>query len=177
MFVDIFPSDFVEWEPIACFTETFNALHVELGKLIYSGHPPSELLAQHVFFYENTYIVPKRISCGHLVPIEKSTLTSMDWPTPNNITLFAIKRRIIADVQAAMKCTYGSHRATVAWFLPVHVFEFIFKSQEVHRTPIMWVCKGSATQNDFLLADWDTKIVEHQQDTIKCSIVTNKVVT
>ena len=41
----------------------------------------------------------------------------------------------------------------------------------------MWVCKGSAAQNDFLLVDWDTKIVQHQQDTIKCNIVTNRVVT
>ena len=83
----------------------------------------------------------------------------------------------MAYVQAAMKCTYGSHRATVAWFLPVHVFVFIFRSQEVHRTPAMCVCKDSAAQNDFLPADWDTKIVQHQQDPIKCNIVTNKVAT
>ena len=176
MFVDIYPSDFVEWEPIACFIGTFNALH-EVGKLIYSRCLASEPQAQHVFFYENTYIVPKRNTCGDLVPIGKPTLTSMDWPTPNNTTLFSIKRRIMADVQAAMKCTYGSHRATVAWFLHVHIFVFIFRSQEVHRTPTMWVCKGSAAQNDFLPADWDTKIVQHQHDTIKCNIVTNKVVT
>ena len=177
MVADIFPSDFVEWEPIACLTGAFNALHAELGKLIYSGCSASELLAQGVFFYENTYVVPKRNNCGHLVPMESPTLTSMDWTTPDETTLFCIKRRIMADVQAAMKCTYGSHRATVAWFVPVHVFVFIFRSKEVHRTPTMWVCKGTVAQNDILPAKWDTKIVHHQKDLIKCSVVTDKMVT
>lgn len=65
----------------------------------------------------------------------------------------------------------------MAWLVPLHVFVFFFNSQEVHRTPTMWVCKGAAAQNIFLPAEWDTKVVQHQGDTIKCTVVSDKVVT
>ena len=54
MVADIFPSDFVEWEPIACFTGAFNALHAKLGKYIQDVLPQNFL--HRVFSFMKTHI-------------------------------------------------------------------------------------------------------------------------
>ena len=50
-------------------TRTFEAYHVELGSLIFRGCLPTQLLAQNIFFYEDTYVVPRTTNgIGKLVP-------------------------------------------------------------------------------------------------------------
>ena len=90
---------------------------------------------------------------------------------PDNALIAATKRRMEVDVHAAMKCTYGSHKATVTWFVPLHVFVHVFRLQSIHRTPTMWICKGDGALNSFLAAGWETKVVIHQGDKIKCSVI------
>ena len=48
-FIDIFPSSLVEWQPIECLTGHFQAIHNEIGKLIYAESKPSDLSADSVF--------------------------------------------------------------------------------------------------------------------------------
>ena len=90
---------------------------------------------------------------------------------PNNALIAPTKRRMEVDVHAAMKCTYGSHKATVTWFVPLHVFVHVFILQSIHKTPTMWICKGDGALNSFLAAGWETKVVIHQGDKTKCSII------
>ena len=60
----------MEWEPIEALTGTFQALHVDFGKLIYHGVSASELLEQDIFFYDREYIVPtSRNGWGKLEPL------------------------------------------------------------------------------------------------------------
>ena len=58
-FADVFPSNFVEWEPVETLTGTFQAYHVELGHMIYSRCSATELLSWDILFYRHTYVVPK----------------------------------------------------------------------------------------------------------------------
>lgn len=170
-FADIFPSDFVEWEPVESFTGTFQAIHVELGELLYAGSLSSELVSRDIFFYSHTYVTPRQDGYGSLSPIQLPSFDSLEWPRPDNALIAATKRRMEVDVHAAMKCTYGSHKATVTWFMPLHVFVHIFRLQSIHRTPTMWICRGDNALNSFLAAGWETKIVNHQGDNIKCSVI------
>ena len=61
----------------------------------------------------------------------------------------------------AMKCMYGSHRANLTSFMPLHLFAFLFKDAEVRRTPTMWIAKGGAEMNAFVPPSWDLKVVQH----------------
>lgn len=45
----IFPSDFVEWEPLEALTGTFQAMHIEFGKLVYAGVSACELPDRQIF--------------------------------------------------------------------------------------------------------------------------------
>ena len=74
---DSFPSDFVEWEPLEALTGTFQAMHIEFGKLVYAGVSASELLDRQIFFYGETYIVPtSRSGWGKVEPIPTSSFVS-----------------------------------------------------------------------------------------------------
>ena len=140
-----------------------------LFRSLYAGYTGSELATRGIFFYNATYVLPRRGGCGKLMPIQAPTLSSIEWPLPDGFTLVAFKRKIEVDVQAAMKCTYGSHKATIGWFVPLHVFVYIFCSAETHRTPTMWISKGDRALKSFLVDGWDTKVVNHQGDTIKAT--------
>lgn len=142
---------------------------------MYAGYTGSELATRGIFFYNATYVLPRRGGCGKLMPTQAPTLSSIEWPLPDGFTLVAFKRKIEVDVQAAMKCTYGSHKATIGWFVPLHVFVYIFRSAETHRTPTMWISKGDRALKSFLVDGWDTKVVNHQGDTIKCSVIAEKI--
>ena len=168
---DIFPSNFEEWEPVESFTGTFEAIHVDFGELIYFGCLSSELVSRGIFFFSHTYVTPRRDGYGNLTPIQSPSLDSLEWPMPDNALIVATKRRMEVDVHAAMKCTYGSHKATVTWFVPLHVFVHVFRLQSIHRIPTMWICKGDGALNSFLAAVWETKVVIHQGDKIKCSVI------
>ena len=176
-FPDIFPSDCLEWEPLESFTGTFEGIHADFGELLYSGYSGSELATRQIFFFNANYVLPKRDGYGKLVPIPAPALASIEWPLPDNCTLVAFKRRIEVDVQAAMKCTYGSHKATISWFVPLHLFVYIYQSAEVHQTPTMWISKGDGALNSFLAERWETKVVQHQGDTIKCSVIGEKIIS
>ena len=80
---------------------------------------------------------------------------------PNNALIAATKRRMEVDVHAAMKCTYGSHKAMVTCFMPLHVFVHVVRPQSVHRTPAMWISKEDGVLNSFLVAKCETKVVIH----------------
>lgn len=114
------------------FTGAFEDIHVDFGELLYSGCTGSELVTRQIFLFNATYVLPRRDGCGKLVPIKAPTLDSIDWPLPDSYTLVAFKQRIEVDVQALMKCTYGSQKATMRWFVPLHVFVYIFHSVDVH---------------------------------------------
>lgn len=103
------------------FTGTFEGIHAHFGT-------SSDLATRHIYFFNATYVTPRRDGCGRLEPINPPTLASIDWPLPDSSTVVAFKRRIEMGVWASMKCTYGSHKATVGFFLPLHVFVFIFHS-------------------------------------------------
>ena len=75
-----------------------------------------------------------------------------------------------------MKCTYGSHRATLTSFMPLHLFAFLFKDVEVHRTPTMWIAKGGAAMNAFLPPSWDLKVAQRQGETIWFMVVSKMMV-
>ena len=86
--LDIFPSNLVEWEPIEEITGTFEAYHVELGSLILRGCLIAQLLAQKIFFYEDTYVVFKTTNgIGKLVLEPVPTITSIDWPILDNASV------------------------------------------------------------------------------------------
>ena len=89
LIVDIFPSNFVEWKPIKAITAgTFQAYHVDLGRLIYKVCLPALLQAKKIFFYEDTYVAPKIANgFGKLVPEPAPTITSVDWLIPNNASV------------------------------------------------------------------------------------------
>lgn len=88
------------------------------------------LATREFFFSKSTYVFPKRDGYGKLVVIEAPTLANIEWLVPNNCTLVAFKRRIEVDMQAIMKCTYGSHKATSAWFVPLHVLSTYISVQK-----------------------------------------------
>ena len=111
------------------------------------------------------------------MPIEAPTLASIEWPLVDNYTLVAFKRRIEVDVHAAMKCTYGSHKDTISWFVPLHLFVYIYHSAKVHQIPTMCISKGDGALNSFLAERWETKVVQHQGDTIKCSVIGEKIIS
>ena len=176
-FVDVFPSNCAEWEPVEALTGTFQAYHVEIGRLIYSGCPAVDLLARNIFFYEHTYVVPTTANgWGQLVPTQAPSLTCPDWPLPDTTSVALAINRIETDVKCAMKCTYGSHRATITSYMPIHLFVFFFRASEVHRTPTMWIAKGEGALRHLLTPSWDSKVVQHNGDTIKCSVVLDKLV-
>ena len=115
-------------------------------------------------FFDAKYIVPmSRDSFGTLWDLPTPSLTDLDCDS----TLVALtKCQIEIDVCNAMKWTYGSHRATLTSFMPLHLFAFLFKDVEVHCTPTMWIAKGGATMNAFLPPSWDLKVSQHQGETI-----------
>lgn len=175
---DIFPSTFVEWEPLEALSGTFEAHHFEIGSLLYSGCAASELVERSIFFFDAEYVVPtSRNGCGTLRAISSPTLmVDDDWPTPDNTSIALTGRRIESDVFNAMKCTYGSHRATLTSFMPLHLFVFLFRVGHVHRTPTMWIAKGGTAMDAFLPPAWDCKIVQHNGDSIKCMVVKEKII-
>ena len=173
----IFLSDFVEWEPIEALTGTFQALHADFGKLIYHGVSASELLEQDIFFYDREYIVPtSRNGWGKLEPLPTPTISSPDWQIPDKVSVGLTCRRIAFDILNAMKCTYGSHRASIGMHLPLNMFVHLFHRWEVHRTPTMWIAKGEGALSQCLPRTWNSKVVQHNGDTIRCCVVEEKVV-
>ena len=175
--IDIFPSDFVEWEPLEALTGTFQAMHIEFGKLVYAGVSASELLDRQIFFYGETYIVPtSRSGWGKVEPIPTPSFVSPEWQIPDKVSVEFTSRRVAFDIQNAMKCTYGSHRATLAMFLPLNMFVHLFHACEVHRTPTMWIAKGESALSQFLPSTWNSKVVQHNGDTIRCCVVEESIV-
>lgn len=145
---------------------------------MYAGETGSALVSKGVFFYENTYVVPSGRGWGKLEPLDVPSISSPHWPIPDNITLESFRRRLYMDVHTSLKCTYGSHRASLGWFMPLHVFAHIFSSIGAHKTPTMWVCKDAVHMalDKFLHAGWNTKEVHHQGDNIRCSVIMDKIV-
>ena len=123
-------------------------IHADIGKLMYKGLSASEL----PFF------------------------DSPEWPTQDVATLSSFCYRIKFDANSAMKCTYGLHRASISWFVPIHIFAWIFCMAHVHCTPTMWVHKGDSMLNNFLGYNWGTKEVHHQGDFIKCYVLSAGIV-
>lgn len=175
-FVDVFPSNCIEWQPLECLTGVFEAMHSDIGKLVHSGFTGSQLVGQGIYFYNATYIVPKKNGWGNLHPIPFPSFDSPEWPVPDNATMDCFRRRFHLDVHSSMKCTYGSHRANLSWFVPIHVFVRIFSTATLHRTPTMWVSKGERALDVFLASDWATKEVRHQGDLIRCSVIREKMI-
>lgn len=177
LYADVFPSTCVEWQSLECFTGTFEACHVDLGKLMYAGETSSELANRGVFFFAATYVVPQRGRFGALEPISAPAINSLEWPIPDPIIMESFQRRIFHDIQSSLKPTYGSHRIIVSLFMPLHVFIAIFKAGKFHRTPTMWISKDGTFEalDTFLKGDWTTKVAEHQGDVIKCSAVMSMV--
>ena len=60
--------------------EATKSYHVELDSLTFKGCLLAQLQAQIIFFYEDTYVVPKTANgIGKLVPKPAPTITSIDW--------------------------------------------------------------------------------------------------
>ena len=178
VFADIFPSTCEEWEPLDVLTGSFEAQHVDFGKLLYAGCLASDLVNRNIFFYEAMYVVPMSSSTfGRLQSIPSPTLADPDWPVPDNALMTFTSRKIETNIYSAMKCTYGSHRATITFFMPLHLFVFLFKVGNVHRTPTMWIAKGGTALHRFLPQSWESKITQHNGDTIKCALVADRVVS
>ena len=173
---DIFPSNFYEWETIETFSGTFEAIHIDYGRLLYAGCSANELAANEVFFYDATYEVPRGTGYGNLIPMSAPTVDSLEWPIRDALLVASFRRKIECDVKSAMKCTYGSHRATLTWFVPIHMFVSLFKIADPRRTPTMWIAEGVRALQHFLPHGWDTKVVLHQDDTIKCAVISDKVI-
>ena len=173
---DIFPSTCIEWQPLECFTGTFEAIHAEIGKLLYPTETGSDLTNRGVFFFSSTYIVPQRVGSGALEPIPLPGMTSPDWPLPDPTTMESFQCRLVHDIQSSLKPTYGSHNTTVSLFMPLHMFIAIFKTATLHRTPTMWISKDGTFDalNRFLKGDWTTKVGEHQGDIIKSSAIMSR---
>ena len=58
--LDVFPSNFYDWEPLESFTGVFEVIHADIGKLMYNGLSATKLVSKGVYFYNPTYIVPKK---------------------------------------------------------------------------------------------------------------------
>lgn len=171
-FADVFPSNFVEWEHVETLTGTFQAYHVDIRHMIYSRCSATKLLPRDILFYGHTYMVPKTANgWGKLEKAPAPSLTSPGWPIPDTTSMVLASGRIESDVKNAMKCTYGSHRATITCFMPIHIFACLFCTGDTHRTPTMWIAKGEGALCHFLSPTWDSKVVHHNGDTIKCSVI------
>ena len=109
-------------------------------------------------------------------PSPAPTLSSPEWPIPDRQTILFTYRKLENDIHNAMKCTYGSHRATLTLFIPLHLFVYLFHTGEVHRTPTMWITKGGLALSQVLSRAWDTKVSLHNGDTIRCMVVAEKMV-
>lgn len=147
--------------------------------MLYSGIPATVLLEREIFFYNATYVVPTttRKGNGQLEPIPTPTFSSLEWPIPDRASVAFFIQRLELDIQNAMKCTYGSHRATIASFMPLHLFVYLFRGAGVvHRTPTMWIAKGESDLSQFLPRTWSCKIVQHNGDLVRCCVVEEKVV-
>lgn len=145
--------------------------------MIYARCLAAELLARNILFYEHTYIVLTTTNgWGKLVPTSAPPLTSPQWPIPDTSSVALTSSRIRKNVQNAMKCTYGSHRATITCYMPIHIFVHFLHASDTHCTPTMWISKGKEALSHFLSPAWDSKIVQHNGDTIKCSVMVEKVV-
>lgn len=158
-------------------TGTFEAYHVDVGKLMFPRDTGIELARKGVFFFGATYVVPQTGNFGKLEPIPLPALHSSEWSSPDSTTMESVQRKMILDIQSSLKPTYGSHISSITLFMPIHVFVAIFKSTTIHRTPTMWISKNGVCEalDAFLKGDWTTKIVEHQADIIKCTAIMSNV--
>ncbi|MCO5577996.1 hypothetical protein L7F22_031834 [Adiantum nelumboides] len=50
------------------------------------------------------------------------------------------------------------------------------EAKSVHKTSTMWPCKGESALNGIFAIGWETKVVNHQGDRIKCSLLIESVV-
>ena len=98
MYADVFPSTCVEWQPLECFTGTFEACHVDLGRLMYVGETSFKLANRGVFFFAATYVVPQRGRFGALEPIFPLVLNSPEWSILDPTTMESFQRRIFHDI-------------------------------------------------------------------------------
>lgn len=81
-----------------CITRTFEAIHLDLDRLIYVKCSPLQMVAQEIFFFDAACVVPRRDVWGNLVPIHAQNLTNMEWGLPENSTLMAFKRQTGTNV-------------------------------------------------------------------------------
>lgn len=117
-----------------------------------------------------------RIGYGSLQVIPPPTLMDLGWPTPKNVPIALTSRGIENDILNAMKCTFESHCATLIFFMPLHLFVFLFRVGEAHRTPTMWIAKGQIALMALLPPSWHSKVVQHIGDTIKCMVIMEKII-
>jgi hypothetical protein len=175
---DIYPSDFMEWQPLGCLTGTFLAFHSLIGHLTYKDYNAARLVREGVFFYDHLYKVPLRGKFGSLEEISIPPFSSVEWPQPDLETVEACRLKIVKDIEQCMKFTFGSRRVYMSLAMPMHVFAKAFQSTSIHHTKTMWVCKDipCSVLDDFLQIGWDLREGNHNGDIIRCQVVNEHTV-
>ena len=138
------------------------------------GNSSQYLLDHKIFFYKFMYIVPTSVnSYGSLELLPSPSLNSLEWPIPDEWSLQTLKMRIARDIHGSLKFGRVSRSMGLSWFVPIHIFTYIFKTTNSLRCPSMFVSKNIS--EDFLNFNfergWNEVGGVHKGDTFSCRVV------
>ena len=141
-FVDIFPSNVIEEQPLASLLGTFHALHADIGAHFVSQTPTSKLSQNRIFLFSHSYQVPKTSEgYGKLEAIETPSLHSLEWPVPDDWSLLSFKKNTVSSIQSSLKFVKASRSVGLSWYCPIHDFVHLFCTLPIKPTPTMFRCR------------------------------------
>ena len=149
-----------------------------IGKLHYLGQSGANLIKENIYFYQHSYTVPKHDGgFGTLEIIASPSLSSIEWPAPDRLSITLMKSKMLADIRGSMKYTKPTHSVGISWICPLHIFVAIFDGFTLLKTPTMFVCKKVEAENMVCLfgEQWSTVEGEHNNDIFMCNVIESTI--
>lgn len=158
--LDLYPSNFEEWQSLESIVDVLDCFHGSIGEQIYKGRSKSTLAENGVFFYDHFYYIPKnRQRYGMVEKIPLPDFDSLEWPLPSQSTSEAYRCRIFTEVQKCLKPNVASTQSRVNIFMPIEVFVDFFSSSTLRMTKTMIKIENMESNTMLQCVDkgWDTK--------------------
>ncbi|KAH7300935.1 hypothetical protein KP509_23G004300 [Ceratopteris richardii] len=158
---DVFPSTLVEEQPLHSLTGTFQALHADVGALVFPNISPAQLYHDRFFFYTHRYVVPSTMNgFGRLERIEVHSLLSLEWPKPDIWSVSSLKQKMVMDIHNSLKFTKVSRSVGLHWSFPIHCFVYLFQGFSFQETSTMFMCKDITYEQVKSLLDENWGLME-----------------